>query len=296
MLKESFWLTTGYNLVICQQAGGILLALNRDGIPVIVLKGLSLAESIYPHIGMRPMADIDLLVRERDLALASRRLAESGYKLKPANSGRLYVKDGGIPICVDLHIEIPYLKEEEIWATARPIKINGGKAATLSIEQNIIYLCYHLVGRHGYPYKRWLEDIHLFITYYKKEIIWQELIKKIKAYQLDMPCYWCFLKAKEVFQTPIPDNVFSYLKPANSLKSKIFKRAFQNKRPIPFVGYLLGMSIHSPRHIFSIIFPSLKFLQLRYNMKPPGVYFCYILRPILLFIKAAKGIWGLILR
>lgn len=296
MLKELFWLTAGYNLLICRQAGAILSALGKNDIPVIVLKGISLAESIYPHIGMRPMADIDLLIRERDLTLASQRLAELGYKLKPANSGRLYVKDGGIRICVDLHTKIPYLKEEEIWDTARPIKINGSNAATLSIEQNIIYLCYHLVGHHGYPHKRWLEDIHLFIIHYEKDIVWQELIKKIKAYWLDIPCYWCFLKAKEIFQTPIPDNVFSQLKSSNSLKYKIFKWVFQNKKPIPFIDYLFGMLIYPPRRLFSIIFPPLKFLQSRYNMKPPGVYFCYILRPFSLFIKVMKGIWGLILR
>ncbi len=296
MLSEAERVIAGYNIFLNQQLKEILSAFKKHNTEAMLLKGLALAESIYPHLGRRPMADIDLLIKPRSLILASKVLVELGYKLNLGNSGYSYTKNGVMLSCVDLHTDIACFPAEEVWAKARRVELNGFSALTLSLEDTLIFLCYHMAVCHAYPYRRWLEDIHLFVTHYKKEIIWQELIKRIKAYRLDMPCYWCLLKTKEIFKTPIPDNLFSSLKSSSLLKHKIFQWIFQSKKPIPYIDYLSSALIYSPRRLFSTIFPPLESLQLRYNMKPPALYFCYILRPISLLIKGAKGIWGLILR
>ncbi|MBU1863232.1 MAG: nucleotidyltransferase family protein [Candidatus Omnitrophica bacterium] len=290
MLKETFWLTAGFNLLLSQETGEILSDFKKQNIPVMILKGLTLAEFVYPHIGKRPMADIDLLVKKKDSRVVCERLGALGYTLKPGISGLSYIKEGPIPVCVDLRTEISYLKEEEIWNTARLITINEEAAHVLSIEQNIIYLCYHVAIGHGYPHQRWLEDIHRFITHHRGEIDWQEVIRKIQAYGFGIPCYWVLRRVKEVFQTVLPEEVLSSLKPAHSLKAYIFKFIFQSKTPIPFIDYLLEMLFYPRQYIFSRVFPTKEFLQIRYNVNSPVVYVYYILRPMFLVINGIKGL------
>lgn len=48
----------------------IVETLAGSGITAVALKGTSLAWTAYPHPGLRPMRDIDLLVRQRDAITA----------------------------------------------------------------------------------------------------------------------------------------------------------------------------------------------------------------------------------
>ena len=47
-----------------------LAALDDAGIPVVLLKGAALVEAVYAHVGLRPMADLDLLVPRDDVQRA----------------------------------------------------------------------------------------------------------------------------------------------------------------------------------------------------------------------------------
>jgi len=65
-LRESYLQSSARNLRLYHQLGKLLLILQREDIPVILLKGAHLAEIVYGNIAVRPMADIDLLVRQED--------------------------------------------------------------------------------------------------------------------------------------------------------------------------------------------------------------------------------------
>lgn len=58
----------------------ILGLFNRRHIPLLPLKGSILAPVYYPHPGLRPMADLDVLVRPDDFAASASLLAELGYR------------------------------------------------------------------------------------------------------------------------------------------------------------------------------------------------------------------------
>ncbi|MCP4365035.1 MAG: nucleotidyltransferase family protein [Planctomycetes bacterium] len=47
--------------------------------PVILLKGAHLAQVVYSNIALRPMGDIDILVKKNDLPKAKELLLELGY-------------------------------------------------------------------------------------------------------------------------------------------------------------------------------------------------------------------------
>lgn len=59
----------------------ILKALHQENIPVILLKGAHLAQTVYSNIALRPMGDIDILVRKSDLLKTKKQLLGLGYRL-----------------------------------------------------------------------------------------------------------------------------------------------------------------------------------------------------------------------
>jgi hypothetical protein len=61
----------------------------RADVPVIVLKGAHTAFTHFPESGTRPMADLDLLVAQRDIKRAEQALTEAGYTTAPGSKLKL---------------------------------------------------------------------------------------------------------------------------------------------------------------------------------------------------------------
>lgn len=62
------------------ELGEILALFGQNGLPLIPLKGSVLTAAYYEDAGLRPMADLDLLIRPEDFAAAIKLLAQLGYQ------------------------------------------------------------------------------------------------------------------------------------------------------------------------------------------------------------------------
>ena len=120
-LRQAYYATTASNLLLYRELSRILTAFNPQSpipntqhpIPVILLKGVALAATLYSSIGLRPMSDLDLLVPEERLAEAVARLKALGYvepypEMAPglnALAGHHVHLQGGqdVPVAVELH-------------------------------------------------------------------------------------------------------------------------------------------------------------------------------------------------
>ena len=289
MLKERCCLIAGYNLFLSKETSNILSVFRDRNISVIVLKGLSLAESVYSHIGKRPMADIDLLVRKKDTQAALLILSELGYSLNPGNSGYSYTKDEVVRTCIDLHTDIACFSEEEIWKGLREVESDDFSIPTLSLEHTLIFLCYHMAIGHAYPYRRWLEDIHRFISRYNQDIDWQKVVIKVKSSKLSILCYFSLIKVKEVFKTGFGDEIVEAFKSRYSFKETIFKMFFLKAKPVAYAPYILQALFDSPRHVLLRVFPPLSVLKMRYQISTFGAILWYMIRPFRLIFQAAKA-------
>jgi hypothetical protein len=72
--------TTAHNLRLFRKLELVLCRLDAGGVPIIVLKGAALAQEVYRNAGLRPMADLDLLVRGEDEPLRRWLLSTLGYE------------------------------------------------------------------------------------------------------------------------------------------------------------------------------------------------------------------------
>ena len=139
--------------------GEVLTALRSAGIAVIILKGACLAEDVYGDASLRPMGDVDLLVRPADLERTCTLLRSLGYESSVATPSPghhhvpAFVKRGAIPLEVHWTPVRRGLATDECdqaWASARPAKIAGVEVLTLVPEALLYHLCLHIAYGHRF--------------------------------------------------------------------------------------------------------------------------------------------------
>lgn len=130
----------------------------QEKIDTLLVKGIALANFVYTDPDLRPMRDIDLLVRKNDLERAESILLERGYRQKqdhdiPEHYYHLppLVKTiDGLPISIELHHNLlpldpayPRWPLEKCYETGRPISIEGFETVSLNLEDHLYYLYLH---------------------------------------------------------------------------------------------------------------------------------------------------------
>jgi len=153
-------------------------ALNEKSIPVVVLKGPVLAQSLYPEPGLRPFGDVDILIHERDLAAVSAFLEARGYHDKNEDEGpvrlheahglfqRIFVDDERETVvevhCDHLQIGVEPISMTEIWGRCEDVTFGRANARALEETDMFVQLCVHL-HRHGFERLIWFKDLDLLV-------------------------------------------------------------------------------------------------------------------------------------
>ncbi len=134
---------------IVYEQGVLLKALQREKIPVVVLKGTS-ASQYYPVPEYRILGDIDLLVRHEDFERAKEAILSCGYVLKNVND--IYTRHavlGKETIIVELHWRFAsknVIKDPEVFDDMLFADMTMDRT-TLSCPMNGLVLLEH-IGQH----------------------------------------------------------------------------------------------------------------------------------------------------
>jgi hypothetical protein len=185
----------------------ILAACSAAGIRVLVLKGAALAQLVYPDSALRPMSDLDLLVREADLAQTCKLLAHLGFDV-PQRAGpsthrhlsAATLEVEGISVQVEIHHRLrsnyfdnafAYVRARLATSSSSPrshlhdltvppcsFAVAGVAACTLGHEDMLRHLCQHLVSHvNAWDCGRliWVADIASFVTRFAAEIDWNRV-------------------------------------------------------------------------------------------------------------------------
>lgn len=146
-------------LFLTGQLAKIVAALNTSNILCLAFKGPTLAALAYEDVALRQFADLDLLVRERDVERARDTLRQQGFSavdvLSPKGEAALlrfdnaYAFRNSDEVILDLHwrfapryFSMP-LETEDLWPRAEPVKICEQTVLTLSPEDLLVMLCCH---------------------------------------------------------------------------------------------------------------------------------------------------------
>jgi hypothetical protein len=204
----------------------------RNGLRLIVLKGLSLAERLYPDPACRPMEDIDILVSPEHLPSASRLIASLGY------SDRTFgIEDYRNPetgIVVDLHTELLNSTRLPVrrvawdlhlsiwWNRAHP---SGAHPAVFSLDpqDDLVYLCHHAWLHHGLQRPLGLLDIcQLFSEVEQNRLKPQRLLERDDIEEARRGLWYALASCEKRLGLSIPPTFQRALCPAGA---GIFERA-----------------------------------------------------------------------
>jgi hypothetical protein len=220
--------------------GGALQALADAGVPCLVLKGAALSERSYPSPFLRHNGDIDLLLRQNDLARAARVLVEQGWRRgRVASLVELHhrhtpplVHPSGLPL--DLHrrlaagfYRVPY---EQLWARSVETKIAGAHARMLSAADNLLHVCLHAVG--GRRGLQWVVDAGWLIER-PRDLDWGVFLAATRLSRASIPVHAALQYLADHMALDVPAGVLAETRAGAAASGFLARRA---ARPIPVGG------------------------------------------------------------
>ncbi len=195
----------------------LLATFNARSIPFILLKGAYLGHVVYKDPALRPMADVDLLVREEHFGQAGRELELLGYKLvfelNPGENSLLrlpeeYGLSDRFPESIDLHRRIQsmdyYIFPADIlWEEAVEKELYGSRVFYLSTELNFIHLALHNFD-HGGSLRDWVDLVTVVRT---MNLDWDRLLLLARSLGTVRPLFWVFRELGRNWETQPPKSV-----------------------------------------------------------------------------------------
>jgi hypothetical protein len=195
-LQTAFKLNAARNACLAQELGRVIQVLGEAGIPVIPLKGVALAESLYGDTAMRVCGDLDILVPRHLVARSFQVLLRSGYDAPlpeetllriPLGNAIEYELEGG-KCAIHSRLEVHWglfcgsrndeRAAAEIWLESRPATFFGAAARRLTPAWEFLYLAAH-AARHLWQEPKpwggvkWLADLNDAL--YSRPLDWEQL-------------------------------------------------------------------------------------------------------------------------
>lgn len=171
------------NGVRLRALGQLLRAFQAAGIRVLAVKGAALACLLYPDPALRPMSDLDLLVRARDWSRARGLLAELGYSRQTPRSSTAAKDIEGVWVGVELHTHLFSLTLDHLSAPPLAFELPAQDVAgfTLGYDEMLWHLCRHLRFHAGVflPWRLiWVTDILGLVERFADQVDWGSLARR----------------------------------------------------------------------------------------------------------------------
>jgi hypothetical protein len=204
-LRERFYFQIGRNMACAAAAKIVFRLLSSANILFIVLKGIALAEHVYPHFAMRTTSDLDILIHKDDLLHADLVLTQAGYQVQDSTAQRALLNPPGYLASLEYHkpgIAFAYVHLHwhlvntstpatafvnkvdmgRIWKKSVVAKIAATEVGLLCPEHLIIYLCEHAL-RVGHSFDRLILvcDILYAVKTYEAYLDWNNVAAEAKA-------------------------------------------------------------------------------------------------------------------
>jgi hypothetical protein len=228
-LAQTFYWTAARNLRFSTEISSLVRLLARASIPVLLLKGAYLGEHVYANIGLRSMADVDLLVPRDAIPSAIQIAQQAGFmpdrQFFADADGVLHyhappmTKNG---LIVELHwgltreSNLPEINVDDLWARAHRIEVNGVEAWSLSPEDLLLHLAVHAsYGHRLFHQLRSLYDMEVVLQKFGKSLDWRVFLVVCRQWQAERGVHLALQLLKDLFASPVPEDVLTALKPSD---------------------------------------------------------------------------------
>ncbi len=223
-LKQAYLKTFSRSVLLYDTFREIAEGLNAKGIKAVALKGVYLAEHLYPKIGLRQFSDIDLLFRKEDVEAALEVFGALGFVLEKQafseNVSQIH-ESAHLPhlmrrgVSVELHTRLhgPFneydLPEMELFDRAVPVTINSQAFHVFELHDLFLHLCIHLDKHVNSTHVQFYSfaDIGRILTKHAMELNWDTLMRRSKAYGCEKALINQLSICKDLFNAPLPTEI-----------------------------------------------------------------------------------------
>jgi hypothetical protein len=211
-------------LVLTAELIRILEALSDAGIQAIPYKGPVIAAQAYGDVALRQFEDIDLVLRQRDIAAADRALISAGYSQEfpsifaPAERsslipGEYNYRDRERRLIVELHTQrtlrhFPAPPDlDPLALRLASVCLSGHDVRTFSLEDTLVFLCVH-GSKDFWQRLVWAADVAQFVASHP-HINWDRVSAFADAVRGRRILHLGLALADRLFQISLPDDVRS---------------------------------------------------------------------------------------
>ncbi|MGD0338848.1 MAG: nucleotidyltransferase family protein [Bacteroidota bacterium] len=210
------------NNLLIHQAVAIIRKLTDAGIPVMLHKGIALCSSYYKEIGLRPLNDVDLLVRTDDVLRAAQIISDLGFqsvppRFKEIHEGLLYIKHSrnfvdqkGMDIDLNWHA----LKEccsphddDDFWRDSVPSELDGMQLRILNPADLFLTILIHGLKWDPVPPFRWIIDANTILEHHKNNFDWNRILMQVEKLRLCLRLKNAVRVLRDTARVEIPDDV-----------------------------------------------------------------------------------------
>jgi len=293
-------------------------ALREAGIVAVWLKGIALAQTIYPEPSLRPMNDLDALIPLSQRAAALAASHKAGYNA-PQSPRFLFSPDDPLvqrwshhdylvggpakAVTFELHSRLisaddAALSADDIdWFLANNLMVETPLAQfmTLAPLAHLVYLCAHAEIQHRDFYLLRYLDLHLLIA--QSPLDWQAVVERAVELRWTLPVENALRTCVTLFGSHVPVDALEQLKARRPADEDTLRARLSKGRGARWlrVKEMLGRLSPSGQRwlIASVLFPPPAYMRERYNLSAgQAVWPSYIYR----WLDQAREVWRAVIK
>ncbi len=213
------------NRLLVQELVVLCDAFAANGVPVIPIKGATLASSVYGDLTLRDFSDMDLLVPKGSIAEAHAILLERGYERKDPSSdpGERDHEDGPYHVFIKkrtlFRVDLQWvmagehfafqLDRPEFWQRRTAVPLANKTVQGLTPEDLLIVLCVH-GSKHAWDSLKWVCDVAELLRA-QDQLDWDRIFSSASRWRCRRLLSMGLSLAHLVLDAPLPKTVLARL-------------------------------------------------------------------------------------
>jgi hypothetical protein len=243
----------------------LFLAFQREKIEAVGLKDLQLAWEIYPEPALRPMGDIDILIRREDYERVA--VVLSGLDFAPEKPELSMIRKYGWAhhfrreedeswLDIQWNVcqrEWDTFNEqgrnfdiETMWRRAREMRVHTAYVLVPSPEDMLFHLCLHLEG-HKYSELVLVCDIAELVRHYS-EFDWETVVSLARRHGAESSIENALLLVQRLLDAPVPEWVLEQLA-GHYVKANVLEPLFGNLTELHVSVDEIASDVAPPREL-----------------------------------------------
>jgi hypothetical protein len=213
------------NQLALDRLASVLRTLQQVGIETMTMKGAAVATRYYSHLALRPVPELDVMVRARGASAALSALAAAGWACRsrgPAvvlRRGAVRLEDGDGRGCW-LHWQVPpelllagepTSSAEDFWDGAVTLQIDDVATRALNPTDELLQVCTAGATVDPGAHIQWVADAFMILRSAGAELEWARLVDQARRRRNALLLYDTLTYLSEALDAVIPSQILAQL-------------------------------------------------------------------------------------